>query len=89
MVISVDPETGSYAQHYFDWRGVTRVYAMTFDGEVWTLLRVTPDFSSLSFSQRYTGRLHDGGDTIAGTWEQSKDAKHWERDFDLTYTRVR
>jgi hypothetical protein len=89
MVISVDPETGSYTQHYFDSRGVTRVYAMTFDSEVWTLLRVTPDFSALSFSQRYTGRLRAGGDTIAGTWEQSEDAKKWEKDFDLTYTRVR
>lgn len=89
MVISVNPDTGSYTQHYFDSRGVTRVYAMTFDGEVWTLLRVTPDFSPLSFSQRYTGVLRDGGNTIEGRWEKSDDGRHWEKDFDLSYVRVR
>jgi hypothetical protein len=88
-IISVNPETGSYTQHYFDSRGVTRVYAMTFDGEVWTLLRVTPDFSPLPFSQRYTGVFRAGGSKIAGVWEQSDDARHWEKDFDLTYTRIR
>ncbi|MET7731425.1 hypothetical protein ABZT02_08640 [Streptomyces sp. NPDC005402] len=33
-IVSVEPGTGAYTQHYFDSRGVVRLYAMTFDGEV-------------------------------------------------------
>src|SRR4051794_24131131 len=40
-------EDGSYVQHYFDSRGVTRVYAMTLEDGLWTLLRDKPDFSPL------------------------------------------
>src|SRR5215210_3116319 len=32
---------GGYTQHYFDSRGIARVYAMTFDGQHWTLERHT------------------------------------------------
>ncbi len=43
---------------------------MTFTDGVWTLLRSSPDFSPLDFSQRYTGTLSDNGDTIHGAWEK-------------------
>jgi hypothetical protein len=88
-VIGVDPEhEGEYLQHYFDSRGVARVYRMTFGDGVWRLWRDEPDFSALDFSQRFTGRLSDDATTIAGAWEISHDGTTWERDFDLTYTRV-
>src|SRR6476469_7300618 len=85
-VITAEPRTGGFTQHYFDSRGVNRLYAMTFDDGVWTLLRETPDFSPLEFSQRFTGRLEDGGATIRGRWESRPlGAAEWEPDFDLTY----
>jgi len=87
-IVSVDPNTGAYTQHYFDTRGVVRVYAMTFSRGVWTLLRDSPDFSPLDFSQRFKGRFSRDGKTIQGTWETSSEGR-WERDFDLTYTRQR
>jgi hypothetical protein len=62
---------------------------MRFSDGVWTLLRDSPDFSPLSFSQRFTGTFGDDGDTIRGPWETSNDGSTWEHDFDLTYTRVR
>jgi hypothetical protein len=80
---------GEYIQHYFDSRGVVRLYAMRFDDGVWTLLRTAPDFSPLPFSQRFTGTFADGGDTIRGRWEASPDGAAWERDFDITYRRRR
>ncbi|MFK4105372.1 hypothetical protein ACI2L1_35975 [Streptomyces sp. NPDC019531] len=87
-IISVDPETGAYTQHYFDSRGVVRVYAMTFGGGMWQLLREEEDFSPLSFRQRFTGRMSADGDSIHGVWEQSKDSSaEWEADFGLTYRR--
>lgn len=78
---------GSYTQHYFDSRGVTRTYAMTFDGSRWTLERHVPDFSPLAFHQRYVGVLVDD-DRIEGRWQTSPDGHAWEPDFDLIYRRV-
>jgi hypothetical protein len=76
---------GGWTQHYYDTRGVTRLYAMTFDGRVWTLRRSAPDFSPLNFHQRYVGELD--GDTITGRWEASDDGTNWRVDFPLTYRR--
>ena len=88
-LIGADPETeGRYLQHYFDTRGVARVYRMSFEDGIWVLWRDQPDFSPLDFSQRYTGTLSDDGRTIAGRWEICHDGKSWERDFDLTYTKT-
>src|SRR5436309_14168867 len=46
-IIGFDAERGKLLQHYFDSRGVHRVYEMTFDGTAWTLERhaAAPDFS--------------------------------------------
>ncbi|GAA2853921.1 hypothetical protein GCM10010472_08960 [Pseudonocardia halophobica] len=86
------PEEGDgheYVQHYFDSRGVVRVYRMTLrDGE-WTLLRDRPDFTPLDFAQRYTGTFGDAGRTITGRWEKSHDGgATWEHDFDLAYRKL-
>lgn len=87
-VIGADPDGGGgYLQHYFDSRGVARVYKMSFEDGVWTLWRDHPDFSPLGFSQRYTGVFGDGGGTITGAWEICHDGETWEHDFGLTYTR--
>lgn len=85
--VIVTAEDGGYVQHYFDSRGVARLYAMTFDGHTWTLERTTPDFSPLDFSQRFVGTLSDDGTTIDGEWRASNDGQQWQRDFGLTYTR--
>ena len=54
-IVSTDPETGAYTQHYYDSRGVVRLYAMTLADGVWTLTRESPDFTPLDFRQRFTG----------------------------------
>jgi hypothetical protein len=86
-IVGVDPERGAYTQHYFDSRGVARVYAMTLSDGVWTLLREAPDFTPLDFSQRFSGRFSDDHRTIAGSWETRTDARGWQHDFDLNYTK--
>jgi hypothetical protein len=77
-----------YVQHYFDSRGVARVYAMRFEDGVWTLSRTEADVSPLDFAQRFTGTITDDGRTIRCRWEISHDGTTWEHDFDLVYTRV-
>jgi hypothetical protein len=87
-VIGWDEGRGTFLQHYFDERGVARVYEMTFDVGLWKLERRKKDFSPFEFSQRFTGALTDDGKRIQGTWEIAQDHKRWEKDFNLIYTRV-
>jgi hypothetical protein len=85
-IIGVGDAKAAYRQHYFDSRGVARVYDMTFAGRVWTLQRhaAAPDFS-----QRFTGTFSADAGTITGRWQRSGDGIGWAHDFELTYTRVR
>jgi hypothetical protein len=86
MVIAPDSEGDGYLQHYFDSRGVVRLYRMTLGGGIWTLTRDKPDFSPLPFAQRFTAEVRR--DTIRGAWEASEDGANWDHDFALTYTRA-
>jgi hypothetical protein len=88
-IVAFSPHNEAYTQHYFDSRGVVRVYAMAFGQGVWTLLRGSPDFTPLDFWQRFKGTFSEDGNTIKGAWENFQDGAHWERDFDLTYTKVK
>lgn len=81
-------QDGGFVQHYFDSRGVARLYEMTFDGRSWTLERTKADFTPLEFGQRYVGAFSDDGTTIAGEWQSSIDGHEWSRDFGLTYRRL-
>jgi len=87
-VIGWDEGRGTFLQHYFDERGVARVYEMGFDDGVWMLERKKPDFSDFNFSQRFTGTLTDDGRRIDGVFEIAHDHETWEKDFDAVYTRV-
>ena len=88
-LIGEDPsDTGRYLQHYFDSRGVARVYEMSFGERTWKLWRTSEDFSPLDFSQRFAGTFSDDGDTISGRWETSPDGASWSEDFALIYTKV-
>jgi hypothetical protein len=87
-VIGWDQSRNTFLQHYFDTRGVARVYEMTLDRGVWTATRRKPDFSPFEFSQRFSGTFSDDGKRIEGTWEIANDHTTWEKDFDLIYTRI-
>jgi hypothetical protein len=73
-----------YKQHYFDSRGVHRVYEMSLEGRTWRLWRDGPGF----VPQRFTGEISEDGKMIAGRWEIAEDGENFETDFDLTYTKV-
>jgi hypothetical protein len=87
-VVEYDESASEFRLHYFDSRGVTRLYRMTFSGSEWTLLRSEPDFTELSFAQRYTGIIADDGRSVDGRWERSDDGgRTWELDFRLRLER--
>lgn len=88
-IITTRDNGDGFTQHYFDERGVVRLYDMTIDDGVWTLTRTEPDFSPLDFSQRFIGRFDASGTTIKGRWEASNDGQTWKTDFNLVYKKRR
>lgn len=81
-IFGSDDATGEYFMMYFDERKVSRKYEVSFQDGVLKWWRDAPEFS-----QRYTWTITDN--TILGKGELSKDGKTWERDLELTYTRVK
>jgi hypothetical protein len=82
-IIGTGGEPETFTQHYYDSRGVARVYQMTLEGGIWKLWREAP-----GFWQRYTGQISGDGNKITGSWEGSADGQAWKHDFGLTYIRV-
>ena len=83
-IIGAGDEPDSFRQHYFDSRGVARIYEMTLRDGIWRLWRDAPD----PFPQRFSATFSEDGATIKGRWEKAEDGLTWETDFDLTYRRV-
>lgn len=77
------PEEG-LSMHYFDSRGVHRVYEVSLKDGVWRMRRDAP-----GFSQRFAGTFGDDGNTMSGLWELSRDGSTWNVDLAITYRRVR
>lgn len=82
-IFGSDDAEDAYYMLTFDERGVSRKYNVTLRDNLWKWWRDAP-----GFSQRYEGVIVDGGNTIIGKGELSKDGLSWEKDLDLTYTRV-
>jgi hypothetical protein len=72
------------SMHYFDSRGVFRLYQVSADEQAWRFWRDSP-----GFSQRFTGTFTDDGDTIVGVSQLRKDDDRWNDDLKITYRRVR
>jgi hypothetical protein len=85
MVIGATGPDGALQQHYFDSRGVHRLYEMTLEDGVWTLWRDGPDWP-----QRFVGEFSDDGNTITGRFERGEaPGAPLQHDFNITYTRLR
>jgi len=81
--MSDDDEDERLSMHYYDSRGVHRVYSLDMNEDVLTIARDAP-----GFSQRLEAKLADGGDTLAGTWLLSRDDETWDDDLEITYRRA-
>lgn len=82
-IFGSDDAQAEYYMLSFDERGVSRKSEMTLRDNLWKWWRHAP-----GFMQRYEATIVDGGNTIIGKGELSKDGFSWEKDLDLTYTRV-
>jgi hypothetical protein len=80
-----DPSAAGKPQlnmHYFDSRGVFRVYDVSIDDASLRFWRDAP-----GFSQRFTGTFADGVDAIVGRWQLSRDDLSWDDDLQIEYRR--
>ena len=82
-VIGAGGPSAPLVEHYFDSRGVARVYSMSFDKGVWRRWRDHP-----GFSQRSAGAVSGDGKVITLRSELSRDGVTWEHEMELTYTRL-
>ncbi len=82
LIIGRDDSTETFTALYYDSRGVSRVYQMSFGNGVWRMWREAP-----GFWQRFSATFEADG-SIRGAWEKSLDGSSWEHDFDMIYTRL-
>lgn len=83
-IIGATGSDGAFQQHYFDSRGVARIYDMTLRDGVWTLFRDGPDWP-----QRFVGRFSEDRNTITARLERGTyPGGPLEHDFDMVYTRI-
>jgi hypothetical protein len=69
--------------HYFDVRGITRVFELEVDDAGWSMIHLDEDLS-----QRQTARFR-GPNVIGSTGERSYDAGvTWQPDYTMTYQRL-
>jgi len=72
---------GVWPMHYFDSRGVSRLYEVSFDAGVWKVWRDHP-----GFSQRATGTFENDGQVIRWSSELQEDGP-WKPDLEVIYRR--
>ena len=83
MVIGPTADGSRIVGHYFDSRGVARVYEISLAAGALRLWRDGPDFA-----QRYSAQISADGTTIDGAWEIRDDDAGWRHDFDMCHERV-
>ncbi len=92
-IIGGAPAGEPQPMHYFDERGVKRLFLTTLEGSTWAIWRAPgedpngPD--GPGFDQRFIGELWADGSRIDGRWERgtSDDGDEWELDFPMVYVR--
>ena len=90
-VIGGAPDGEPQPMHYFDSRGVERVYLMTLEGSTWKIWRAPGENwrDDPGFNQRFIGEISPDGGTIETRWERGvgDGGDTWELDFAMTYAR--
>jgi hypothetical protein len=92
-IIGGAPDGEPQPMHYFDSRGVKRLYLTVLEGFTWTIwLAPGEDWNGRDgpgFNQRFIGEISPDGRTIEGRWERGMGVAgdHWELDFAMTYVR--
>ena len=82
-IIGSDDAEKKFFMLHFDERGVSRKYDVTIEGNQVKWWR-----NDLNFSQKMVMTIGDNGNKMKSKGEMSRDGGTWEKDLELTYTRV-
>jgi hypothetical protein len=93
-IIGGAPDGEPQPMHYFDSRGVKRLFMTALEGSTWRIWRAPgedwngPD--GPGFNQRFIGEISADGTTIVGRWERGlgQAGDEWSIDFPITYVRT-
>jgi hypothetical protein len=93
-IIGGAPDGEPQPMHYFDSRGVKRLFMTALDGSAWKIWRAPgedwngPD--GPGFNQRFIGEISADGTMIDGRWERGmgEAGDEWSVDFPITYVRT-
>jgi hypothetical protein len=92
-IIGGAPDGEPQPMHYFDSRGVKRLYLTAVEGSTWKIWWAPgEDWNGPhgpGFNQRFIGAISADGKTIDGRWERGMGAAgdQWEIDFPIRYVR--
>ena len=90
-IIGGAPADAPAPMHYFDERGVQRLYLSSVEADRWVIeLADTELGMSPGFEQRYVGEISADGSRITGAWERGvgESDHRWEVDFTFDFVRV-
>jgi hypothetical protein len=82
--ISIIGDTDGLRMHYFDSRGVHRIYVLSVSDDGWEIARDAPEFS-----QRLWVTFADADNTMIGKSKLSEDHETWNDDLEINYYRAR
>ena len=92
-IIGGAPNGEPQPMHYFDSRGVKRLYMTALEGSTWKIWRAPGEDwngpQGPGFNQRFIGKISADGKTIEARWERGMGTAgdEWEIDFPLKYYR--
>jgi hypothetical protein len=92
-IIGGAPQGEPQPMHYFDARGVMRLYMTALEGFTWRIwLAPGEDWNGSQgpgFNQRFIGEISADSNRIDGRWERGMGAagEDWEIDFPINYIR--
>ena len=77
---STGPGGAELSMHYYDSRGVFRIYRVSLEDRIWRIWRDAP-----GFSQRFAGTFAEDGRSVQGVWQLCRDDQTWVDDLRITY----
>ena len=92
-IIGGAPDGEPQPMHYFDSRGVQRLFLMALEGSTLKIWRAPGEDwngpNGPGFNQRFIGEISTDENSIQGRWERGMgaDGNEWEIDFPISYVR--
>jgi hypothetical protein len=86
-ILGQDAQGEGFSVQTFDSSGIRRQWDLREGDGTWTMTGDSP-VDNLPMKVRLTTVFSDGGKTMSGTWEHSRDGSDWQTFWDVTATKT-